>query len=86
MIIVERFDGRYVEFHCTKCGFEGMYDLVSQLSDNCVIDVDVCCDLCNDMSVLYITMCKEEARAKELLATLKVLKEKRVLEEEINGN
>jgi len=75
-----------VRFKCDKCEFMGEYDVGSSLKDNCVLDVEVVCSLCGDMTVLYVLKCKDELKAKLLNAELKALKIRRQMEENANGN
>jgi len=75
-----------VRFYCDKCGFIGEYDVGSSLSDNCVLDVEVVCGLCGDMTILYVLKCKDEFRAKLLNVEFKALKIRRRMEGDTNGN
>lgn len=86
MIVVD-YDGcNIVKFYCDDCNFHGEYDINNLISDNCAVDVDVICDLCGDLYILYVLRCKDEALADELNARLKVLKYNRDLEDEADGN
>lgn len=74
-----------IEFCCDKCGFLGELGITYLLSDNCVFDLDVVCDLCGDSSVLYILKCIDPAMAKELQARMNFLKVKRAAEDDLDG-
>jgi hypothetical protein len=77
MIVVD-CDSKYiVKFYCDKCNLHGEYSIDDLLTDNCAIDVDVVCDLCGDVYVLYVLKCKDPMQAKELNARLEFLKIKR---------
>ena len=79
------YDDR-VRFQCDKCSFMGEHDIGNLLSDNCVLDVEVVCGLCGDMTVLYVLKCKDEFKAKLLNVELKALKIRKEMEENANGN
>jgi len=84
MVRVEKYELETVKFCCDKCDFSGEYDISSMLSDNCVIDIDVICELCGDMCVIYILKCNDLAQAKDLSARFEFLKYKRSVEEKNN--
>jgi len=86
MILVNYYGNGVVRFSCTKCGFFGEYSIYDRLTDNCVLDIDVCCGECGEKRVLYILKCKDIIYANELLSELKSLKIKRFMEESTNGN
>ncbi len=86
MIVVNDYGDSIVEFYCSKCNFHGEYDVKSMISDNCVIDIDIICDICGDLCILYVLKCTDPAQAKELNARLEFLKYKRAAEDENNGD
>jgi len=86
MVIVDYDGNDVVKFYCDKCDFHGEYDVQSVVSDNCAVDIDVMCELCGDIYVLYVLKCKDPAQAKELNARLDFLKYKRTAEGKDNGN
>jgi len=81
VIVAEYNDSNTVKFYCKKCDYMGEYDLSGMIKDNCVFDVDVICELCSDLSVLYVLRCKDPAQAKILNATMEALRLKRQREE-----
>ncbi len=81
MIVVDYDNENIVRFYCDKCDFHGEYDINWLISDNCVVDIDVICDLCGDLYVLYVLKCADAARAVELNAKLGALKLKRSTED-----
>lgn len=64
-----------IEFYCDKCNHSGEQDINNLLEDNCVLDIEVECPLCKDMTILYVTSCKDEYETNYLNAKLKLLKE-----------
>jgi hypothetical protein len=85
MIVVDYNNESIVKFYCGECNFHGECDIKNMLSDNCVVDVDVICDICGDSYTLYVLKCKDEERAKELSAKLEFLKYKRAAEDGEDG-
>jgi hypothetical protein len=81
-----KYDNAVVEFYCDACDFLGEMDISSLLTDNCVVDVDIICDLCGELLVLYVLVCKDPVEAKLLSAKLEFLKVKRAAEDKKNGN
>lgn len=81
MVVVNYYENDIVGFYCGKCDFRGEYDIKSLVSDNCVVDVDIVCDICGDTNVLYVLKCNDPAQAKELNAKLEFLKYKRASED-----
>jgi hypothetical protein len=63
-----------IKFRCDSCNFMGELDIRSSLEDNCVLDVDVVCELCGDSYVFYLLKCKDEFEAERLHGKLKALK------------
>lgn len=86
MVIVNYARNNIVKFYCDKCDFHGEYDVQLLVSDNCAVDIDVICELCGDLHVLYVLKCIDPAQAKELNARLGFLKYKRTAEGEDNDN
>ena len=80
------YDNAVVEFCCDACNFLGEMDIGSSLTDNCVVSVDVICDTCGGLSVLYVLICTDPAEAKLLNAKLEFLKVKRLSEENEDGD
>lgn len=78
---ITNYDNAVIEFCCDACNFLGEMDISSSLTDNCVVSVDVICDLCSGLAVLYVLICTDPAEAKLLTARLEFLKVKRVAEE-----
>ncbi len=83
---VTNYDNDMIEFCCDACNFLGKMDISSSLTDNCVVSVDVVCDLCGDLAVLYVLVCKDPAEAKLLNARLEFLKVKRAAEGKKDGD
>ncbi len=81
---ITNYDDDVIEFRCDACDFLGEMDISSLLTDNCVIDIDVVCELCSDMSVLYVLKCTDPVQAKPLSAMLETLRIKREAEDK-NG-
>jgi len=77
MVRVLEYKEGFVYFRCDKCDFWGGMDISSCLSDNCVVDIDVHCDVCGDYTVLYVLKCTDQAFADELNAKLGALRVKR---------
>jgi len=82
VIVAEYSNSNTVKFYCEKCEYIGEYDLSGMLTDNCVFDVDVICEICSDLSVLYVLRCKDPAQAKVLNDTMESLRLKRQREGE----
>jgi hypothetical protein len=87
MIIVD-YDSKSdtVKFYCESCDFRGEYDIGSCVSDNCAVDIDIICELCGDLYVLYVLKCDNEALADELNAKLNALRVKRKMEDSTDAN
>ncbi len=83
---ITNYDNAVIEFYCDACDFLGEMSVISSLTDNCAVSVDVVCDICDDLSVLYILVCKDPAEAKLLNARLEFLKVKRAAEEREDGD
>lgn len=83
---ITNYDNAVIEFCCDACDFLGEMDIGSSLTDNCVVSVDVICDLCGGLSVLYVLICKDLAEAKLLNAKLEFFKVKRAAEEGEDGD
>ena len=77
--VIEYKDG-FVYFRCDRCDFWGGMDIASSLGQNCVLDVDVVCEVCGEGTVLYVLKCADQAYAKELNAKLLSLKARRASE------
>ncbi len=77
---ITNYDNAVIEFCCDACNFLGEMSVASSLTDNCVVSVDVICDLCGGLFVLYILICTDPAEAKLLSAKLEFLKVKRAAE------
>lgn len=82
MVVIDYDHKDVVKFYCDKCDFHGEYDISGLLTDNCVVDIDVICELCGDSYVLYVLKCVDAGQAKELNAKLEFLKLKRSSESE----
>ena len=77
MVRVVDYREGLVEFHCDKCNIYGKQDINDLLEDNCALDIEVECQSCKEMTVLYVVMCKDEYEMKYLNAQLRLLKEVR---------
>ncbi len=80
MVRIEEYKSEVVSFYCDKCDFHGEYDINPMLSDNCVVDVDVICELCGECVTLYVLKCKDEIEADLLNAKFKSLKSRKAME------
>ncbi|KKM01709.1 hypothetical protein LCGC14_1791690 [marine sediment metagenome] len=83
---ITNYDSAMIEFCCDACDFLGEIDISSLLTDNCVVSVDVVCDVCGSLFVLYVLICTDPAEAKLLNAKLEFLKVKRSAEEREDGD
>jgi len=77
MVRVLGYKKGLIEFYCDKCKYDGEQDINDLLEDNCVLDIEVECPSCEDITVVYITKCKDEYEMKYLNARLRLLKEVR---------
>ncbi len=84
MRVLDYDESGIVKFYCPKCDFLGEVGISYLLSDNCAIDIDIICELCNDTSILYVLRCTDPTQAKQLSAMLETLKIKREREDK-NG-
>lgn len=77
MIVKDYGDDEVIHYYCQRCDLEGKLDLKSIVSDNCATDIEVKCQSCREVYVLFIVKCKNEALADDLNARLAVLKSNR---------
>lgn len=74
MIIIDEFNDYSFYYVCGTCNVSGTMNIQEQVSDNCVLAVDLQCPHCGDNDVVYYTKCSDADIAKELLIKLEVLK------------
>lgn len=83
MIQVKSYNDGLIKFYCTECDLEDEKDVEELLADNCVLDVEVMCNQCYGIHILYIVKCTDEAYSRSLLGELMNLKEERRRKNEV---
>lgn len=82
---ITNYENGFVRFECIDCKVEVNRDVRDIISDNCALDIDLRCPVCDSIKILYFLRCTNPAMAKDLNTTLEVLK-LRHREESNNGD
>ena len=77
MLRITDYNDGVVNFFCGGCNIEGKYKINNVISDNCALDINVRCPTCESTKTLYFLRCTNQVLAKDLNATLEVIKIRR---------